>query len=219
MRRVLALALTLLLACGTAWAGSFEDFFRAMKNDRDDVVRELLLRGFDPNTRNENGLYGLYIALREPSPRVARELIAWPHTDVNIRTDQGETPLMLAALTNQLELARLLIARGADVNQTGWTPLHYAATNGHLEMIGLLLDNSAYIDAESPNGSTPLMMAARYGSPQAVKLLLEQGADPNLRNQLGLTALDFARQGGRPDSIEILTATVARRPEPLPRGW
>ena len=58
----------------------------------------------------------------------------------------------------------------------------------------LLLENHAYIDAESPNGTTPLMMAAHYGTPAAVKLLLEAGADPTLKNQLGLTAIDFARR-------------------------
>ena len=45
-------------------------------------------------------------------------------------------------------------------------------------MMRLLLEESAYIDATSPNGTTPLMMAARYGSPEAVKLLLEEGAEP-----------------------------------------
>ena len=59
-------------------------------------------------------------------------------------------------------------------------------------MMRLLIDNDAYIDAESPNGTTPLMMAAYYASPIAVKLMLEEGADPNLQNQDGQTALDMA---------------------------
>jgi len=99
---------------------------------------------------------------------------------------------MLAAINNLLEAAELLIQKGAEVSKKGWTPLHYAATKGHVQMMRLLMENDAYLDAESPNGTTPLMMAARYGTPAAVKLLLEEGADPRIKNKLGLSALDFA---------------------------
>jgi ankyrin repeat protein len=116
-----------------------------------------------------------------------------------------------------LDIAAKLIKKGADVNKTGWTPLHYAATKGQVEVIKLLLENYAYIDAESPNGSTPLMMASMYGSPQAVKLLLDEGADPLLKNQIGLTALQFAQRGNRPDSVELLTK--AMRSKQLTGRW
>ena len=98
--------------------------------------------------------------------------------------------------------------RGADVNKTGWAPLHYAATGGHVAVMRLLLENHAYIDAESPNGTTPLMMAARYGSESSVKLLLEEGADPTLKNEQGLTALDFAGLGNRKESAVLIQAFV-----------
>src|SRR5207248_9817159 len=118
------------------------------------------------------------------------------------------SPLMMACLRGRAEVARQLIARGADVNKTGWTPLHYAATNGQAAIIQMLLDENAYIDAESPNGTTPLMMAAMYGTPAAVKLLLDSGADPTLKNQLGLTALDFASRASRSDAAELIAAGV-----------
>jgi ankyrin repeat protein len=119
-------------------------------------------------------------------------LVNWPGTQLNLKSLQGETPLMLAALENNGPLAKLLILKGADVNQSGWTPLHYAATKGHVDMMRLMIEHHAYLDAESPNGTTPLMMAAHYGSAMATKLLLEEGADPRLKNKLGLSALDFA---------------------------
>ncbi|MEY2802550.1 MAG: hypothetical protein RL513_2135, partial [Pseudomonadota bacterium] len=168
-------------------------------------------RGFDPNTPNADGQYGLFLALREPSPRVARLLIDWPQTRVETRNRADESALMMAALKGEADLARRLIARGADVNKTGWTPLHYAATGGHQALIAMLLEAHAYIDAESPNGTTPLMMAAQYGTVAAVRQLLEAGADASLKNQLGLTAQDFAFRAQRQDVADLIAAHLRRR--------
>lgn len=173
-------------------AGSYDDFITALHFDRPEVVEKLLVRGFDPNTPNEKGVAGLLLAIQSESPKSAMVLAKHPQTQVNSQNNQGETPLMLAAINNQLDLAKVLIQRGADVNKPGWTPLHYAATRGHREMMRLLLDNEAYIDSESANGTTPLMMAAYYASPLAVKLLLEEGADPVLVNSANVSALDMA---------------------------
>jgi len=198
------------VACSLAFAGSYDDFFVAVKRDDAATIRSLLGRGFDPDTLDPKGLSGLYLAMREPSPKVAAALIDWPKTNVEIRTPEDESPLMMAALKGHLELARRLIDRGADVNKTGWAPLHYAATNGHLAIMELLLEHHAYIDAESPNGTTPLMMAAHYGSTAGVRLLLEAGADPQLKNQLGLSAVDFAHRANRADAAELIAQSVRR---------
>ncbi len=192
-------------------AGSYEDFFQAVQNDEPGAVKRLLARGFDPNTLDPKGLHGLYIAMREPSLKVADLLIDWPKTDVNVLNAQNESPLMLAALKGHQELAEKLIKKGADVNKTGWAPLHYAASSGNLPIIALLIENSAYIDAESPNGTTPLMMAAMYGTPEAVKLLVDEGADVLLKNQQGLTALQFAERASRPDSVELIATAIKRK--------
>jgi ankyrin repeat protein len=192
-------------------AGSYEDFFIAIKRDDPVTITALLHRGFDPDTRDPDGLPGLYLAVREPSLKAAEALISWPKSNVEVRTAQDESPLMMAALKGHLDLVRMLIARDADVNKPGWTPLHYAATNGHLSIVRMLLDHHAYIDAESPNGTTPLMMAAHYGTPETVKLLLEAGADPSLKNSIGLTALDFAQRANRSDSAQLIAAFVRGR--------
>lgn len=206
--------LIVLIGFSVATAGSYDDFFLAIKRDDSGTVISLLTRGFDPNTLNPAGESGLLLAVKEPSIKVAEVLINWPKTDVELRNKQDESPLMMAAFKGLLEISQKLIARDADVNKTGWTPLHYAATRGHLEIITLLLDSHAYIDAESPNGSTPLMMAAHYGTPEAVKLLLKAGADPLLKNQQGLSAIDFAQQAKRQDIAEIVAAAIrARKPK------
>ena len=203
-----AVKLIVLLGISSAHAGSYEDFFVAIKRDDGKAITALLNRGFDPNTPDPQGVPGLLIAVREPSLNAAEALVAWSKTNVEVRTPQDESALMLAALKGHTELAKKLVARGADVNKTGWTPLHYAATYGHLDIMKLLIEQHAYIDAESPNKTTPLMMAAHYGTPAAVKLLLEEGADPSLKNQLGLTAIDFAHRANRKDAAELIASFV-----------
>lgn len=204
-------------SAATAWAGSYEDWFSAIKRDDAAAVAILLQRGFDPDARSPDGQTGLYLAVREPAPKVADVLLSWRRTNVEARNKADESPLMMAALKGQLDMVRRLIARDADVNKPGWTPLHYAATHGHLEVMALLLEHHAFIDAQSPNGTTPLMMAAMYGTPQAVKLLLDAGADTNIKNQLGLSAWDFAQRAQRKDSADLISAAVrGRQPS---KGW
>lgn len=191
-------------------AGSYEDFFKAVQFDNVRMVQVLLQRGFDPNTVNPEGVPGLLLAVREASLKVAELLAAHPRTKTEVRNGNDESVLMLAALKGYLPLVQKLVANDADVNKTGWAPLHYAASGGHVPVIAHLLDHSAYIDAESPNGTTPLMMAAMYGSPEAVKHLIQAGADLRLKNQLGLSALDFAIRGQRQNAKELIETGLAR---------
>ncbi|HYW57294.1 MAG TPA: ankyrin repeat domain-containing protein [Polaromonas sp.] len=191
-------------------AGSYEDFFEYIKRDNGSGISQLLARGFDPNTLNPDGQHGLYLALQEPSLKAAQVLADWPKTDVNKLNAKGESALMIAALRGHQDIVVKLVKKDADVNKTGWTPLHYAASSGHIEIMSFLLENHAYIDAESPNKTTPLMMAAQYSNAAAVKFLLEAGADATLKNQQGLTAIQFAQRASRTDSIELITGYVRR---------
>ena len=213
-RRSMCLAIVV-WGCGTAHAGSYEDFFTAIRQDDASALNSLLRRGFDPNTRSPDGQHGLYLAIRAPSKSVVQALIDWPKTEVESLNSAGESPLMMAALGGHLDWCKKLIARDAAVNKTGWAPLHYAATKGHLEVMRLLLEEHAFIDAESPNRTTPLMMAARYGSLESVKLLLEEGADPLMKNAQSMTAIDFAQSMQRGDVAELISKTVRQR---QPRG-
>jgi ankyrin repeat protein len=191
----------------TSNAGSFDDFFRAVRTDNSSGVANLLERGFDPNARDESGQTALVLAIREKSDRVVEVLLRSPQLDINSRNSVGETALMLAALQGQLELSQRLIARGASISQDGWNPLHYAATGPEPKIVALLLERGAPIEARSPNGTTALMMAAGYGNEQSVTLLLTQHADATARNDRGLNAADFARIAGR----ESLTKRLESR--------
>jgi ankyrin repeat protein len=191
-------------------AGSYEDFFEATQRDQVKVISNLLSRGFDPNTVNLNAEPAIFDAWKHESLNVLESLIKHPKTNLNVKNNHGESLLMLVCLKGNFKLAQLLVERQADINHPGWTPLHYAATSGNPKIIKLLLEESAYIDAESPNGTTPLMMAARYGSTEAVQLLIQEGADIHLKNQLGLNALSFAKDGGRLEAMKLIEAALAQ---------
>lgn len=176
---------------------SYTAWFEAARTDDVMLCKELLARGFDTNTIEPERLdTALLIAVRQGSIKVARLLLSTPGVNLDARSRNGDTSLMLAAFKKDLPTAQALIDKGAEINRPGWAALHYAAAAGSLPIVRLLLDHDAYIDAESPNKSTPLMMAARGGYRDVAEYLLSQGADLQAKNELGLTAVDFARAQG-----------------------
>lgn len=190
----------------TVFAGAYDDFFRAVKIDNASTVKSLLARGLDPNLiEPERGDTGLILALRENSMKVFDVLLNAKDVDLEAKATNGDNALMIACYKGNKAAVEALIAKGAEVNRPGWTPLHYAAAGGHNEIVQILLEKSAYIDAESPNKTTPIMMAARGGHIMTVKLLLDEGADATLKNDLGMTAIDFAKKHEFNDIAEGLT--------------
>lgn len=222
--RLGALALGVGGLSGTAWAGDYDDYSRALVSDNESLMINLIFKGFNPNTLDTRGRPGLVSALHQDALKVFDVLLKSPGIDVNLASRQNETPLMMACIKGNLNLVKELIRRDADVNREGWTPLHYAAsadTPQTLDIARLLLEESAYIDAASPNGTTPLMLAAQYSSEAVVKLLLQEGADVTLRNQRGLTAVDFARLVDRQYMVELLGKALQteRRTQEPRGGW
>lgn len=216
--RCCALLLCWALMMGTAQARYDQvEFFHLIERNDAGSTRKALAEGeFNANTFNHEGFSALYLALREPAPAVADVLIEDPRTKLNLENAWGENALMMAALRGLLPQAIRMMELGAEVNKKGWAPLHYAASSGHLPMIKLLLDNYAYIDAQSPTGETPLMMAAARGTPAAVQMLLEAEADPHIKNKKRQTAIDMAMERGNTDNAKIIRDWLLRGGKPAP---
>lgn len=200
------------IACfSCASGGSYDGFFRALVSDDGAQLREYVDRGFDPNARDPNGQPAIMRALMAEANHSALVLARLPGIDVNVRNKAGETPLMMAALKGQVEIGRILIARGAEVRSAGWTPLHYAAAGNSLPAARLMLQHGAEVDARAPNGRTALMLAAQYGSEDIVEAMLAAGADPAARDRNGTTAADLADLAGR-EKLTARLAALARSP-------
>jgi outer membrane protein OmpA-like peptidoglycan-associated protein len=96
----------------------------------------------------------------------------------NLKTDDGQTILMLAAHLGHTEIARLLIEKGADVNAKdngGKTALMYAAQTGNIEMARLLLESGADLNAVDENGQTALQIAQANNQIEMVEFLSNWG--------------------------------------------
>lgn len=185
------------------------DLLEAVKADDGEAVARLLRRGVSPNTREREYGPAPLMAAQLRAYQALRSLAASTRVDLNVANAKDETPLMLVSIAGELELVRLLVKRGAEVNRPNWTPLHYAASAGHVPIIRHLIDHFAYIDAQSPNGTTPLMMAARHKHVDAMRLLVEMGADPNGVNEAGLRAADYMDRVGEPEQAAWLRERAA----------
>lgn len=195
-----------LLAAVPVQAQDEAGFLAAVRRDDADRLISLMLRGLSANAVLADGTPVLVAAARGEAWAVLRELLRTPGVKADAADPTGETALMLACLHGRLDAARALVKAGAQINRPGWTPLHYAASAGQDATVAWLLEESAYIDAESPNGTTPLMMAARQKHTSVVERLLAEGADAGLRNQAGLSAADYLERAGEVDAARALRA-------------
>jgi ankyrin repeat protein len=97
--------------------------------------------------------------------------------------------------TDGMQIVRLLLDKGADVNastESGETPLIASAHVGSLEATTLLVEEGATVNARDHDGRTALMYAAAADAADVVRFLLSQGADANLRDTRHGTALTLA---------------------------
>ncbi|SFA77622.1 hypothetical protein SAMN04515620_102302 [Collimonas sp. OK607] len=182
-------------------------YAKAVQLDDERGMKKLLAAGVDPNliAQKQRGETGLMLAVHEDSKKVFNVLLNAHGIDLNLRSRNGDTALMIASYKGDVTAVKALLDKEAEPNNTGWTALHYAAAVGNDEIVQMLLDASAYIDAGSPNNTTPIMMAARAGKIQTVKLLLDSGADVTLKNDVGMTAIDLARKFDHNDIADGLT--------------
>ncbi|MFS2116694.1 ankyrin repeat domain-containing protein [Herbaspirillum frisingense] len=197
---------TSLLLPGAARAGAYEEYFQAIRMDNVYFLKQLMQRGMGPNLiEPKRGYTGLMLSIREDSMKAFDVLVNAPDVNLEAQATNGDTPLMLASFYGNIPVVKLLLSREVEVNRPGWTALHYAAINGSSEIVKLLLDASAYVDAESPDDKmTPVMLAAMRGRVAAVEVLRDNGADLTLKNKDGLTAMDLARRYGQEGVIDAL---------------
>ncbi|KAM9809726.1 ankyrin-3-like isoform 15-T15 [Syngnathus typhle] len=202
-----------LLENNTSQSMATEDGFTplavALQQGHDQVVSLLL----ENDTKGKVRLPALHIAARKDDTKAAALLLQNDHNaDVeskmmNRTTESGFTPLHIAAHYGNINVATLLLNRGAAVDfmaRNDITPLHVASKRGNSNMVKLLLDRGSKIDAKTKDGLTPLHCGARSGHAQVVEILLDRGAPILSKTKNGLSPLHMATQGDHLNCVQLL---------------
>lgn len=176
------------------------EIMKALYHGKKDVVNELLATGVelniyeaagtgqterlreliaaDPalvNSHSFDGFTPLGLAIFFGHPETVNELLD-AGADVNLASKESMkvSPLASASAAGQMEIARVLIRYGADVNARAagdFTPLHESAASGRIEFAKLLLKHGADVNAKTAEGKTPLDYAREHNRDEMVALL------------------------------------------------
>ena len=170
------------------------------------VVKSLIERGADPSLMDNRGWNSLHVAANGGDADII-DLIHTQVPNIESKTGDGCTPLMIAAFNSKLHAVKWFLEKGATVTRednSGANALHFAAEGGDTDIIDLIHTHLLNIESKTSQGRTPLMMAALGGKLQAVKWFLEKGATVNCDDNRGWNTLHFAAEGGDTDIIDLI---------------
>jgi ankyrin repeat protein len=152
---------------------------------------------------------------------IATFLIVEHSQDVNARGfEEEETPLHVSSRLGHVEIARVLLSHGADIevrNNKYYSPLEHVALNGHVGLAHVLLEHDADANAQDKERCTPLYWASKMGQLAVAQVLLCHGADVTAQRKDNLTPLHRAKDeevarlllehGADPNALDIQNRT------------
>ncbi|CAB0044597.1 unnamed protein product [Trichogramma brassicae] len=184
--------------------------YRAVECGNKKVMEKLLRKGVDLNLANNNGwtplhyicyycgfnFLEIFFKICDDQQRTV---------NVNAQDKKGKTPLREALDANEIEVAKVLLRRGANLylaDKDGSTPLHVICkrTDDDDDLLKMFFDicegqqQTALIDAANKLGNAPLHLALASDNIEMAKVLLRRGADPNIANSVGWTPLHLICQ-------------------------
>lgn len=129
---------------------------------------------------------------------------------VDVKGPGGLTPLHVAAISGVMQVADMLLKKGANIDDAcdgGLTALYFAIQSNNGNLVGLLLQRGANLNARNEQGRTPLHWACAAPSERLegqarvrmVQMLLSKGADPEAQDNDGCTPAQLAEKAGHDD--------------------
>lgn len=199
------------------WADEIHD---AAASGNLELVKQLLRNNSDLlNQRDVKTRTPLQYALINRQTEIARYLIE-QNADVNLKDKDDDSPLHYTGIFGNLEIAELLLAKGAtslnEGNNRQMTPLHFACERGHADVVEFLLNAGADMNARDGMGRNAFLCACAGRNMATIELLLARGADINERVVQGgkeYTTLAVATIYGFRDLVDYLIDAQAELTE------
>jgi ankyrin repeat protein len=158
----------------------------------------------------------IFELLRLKDLQAVKALVEKTPQVLDVRNNDGMTPLHLAAQGGGVDLIDWFVDKGARLelrNARSLTPLHLAAMYDRGEAVAALIKKGAAIEARDDYQRTPLLYCARErGQAATGQILIQAGADVNAVDKFGDTALDLAAWRGKGDFVDLLLEKGAQVP-------
>jgi ankyrin repeat protein len=162
----------------------------------------LLERGLDPNAQDNLGRTPLHLVVAQPQGVELARLLLSRGARVDIRDEQGLTPLLSAAPASTKPLAD----KGADLaaqDKSGNSALHWAVYRKSYDLAESLIALGSPLDIQNSAGKTPLHLALTPPDPKMVQLLLKAGAKSDIADTSGLSPRQAAEKSGNKVIMEL----------------
>ncbi|MBP5201180.1 ankyrin repeat domain-containing protein [bacterium] len=186
---------------------SEEDFEKAVKEKRSDIVKLFIDAGMSPNTTFKAGKYQIpviFYAINSGDEMTFQVLL---HSKADLQASvEGVSVITKAAEKGTPEMISLIIKSGVDINSEGYdmmTPLMTAIESENNGTAWFLIQSGANVNAADINGVTPLMRAVGKGNIDIVRELIKKGADVNAKMKNGTKTSKFIG-GKEKEAMEVL---------------
>ena len=189
----------------------------AARYARADAAKKLLDAKADANAPDNTGRTPLHAAVAADAQGVFQILLRHRATNLDAKTYDGTTPLILAARLAIECMVEELIHSDADINasdENGKSALHWAASVNNVDAVNTLLASGANRDAQDHKDETPLFLACREGSFQAAKALLDHCANRDITDHMDRLPRDVAQERLHHDIVRLLEEHVPPAPQP-----
>lgn len=210
----LAKFLLLLFILGITQPALSQTFLEAVDQGNHELVSQMIKDGAKVNKADKKGAFPLWLAVWNKDTKMVELLLknGAETTQYFKGKDSKSSLLQIAAQEGLLDIAKLLVERGANIHERGYvghTPLRVAARNGRLDLVKYFLEEGSDIDTRGDDGATPLEHAASKGHFDIVKLLVEKGANVNIQDKEGDFPLGEAARAGFLDVVTYLISKGA----------